>query len=178
MIFKTRHLLLTLLQVSIAVMSLAQPYLDLKNPIIDKKIIIEATVAEVWDAWTTSKGLQAFLAPTSEIELFPGGKYELHYQQHAPEGERGTEGCKVLSYIPNEMFSFTWKAPPNHPEFKDLAYLTWVVLDFKQVSKSEMELRVRQLGWEIGKEWFDLYNYFDESWDAVLEWLKESLENQ
>ena len=85
--------------------------------IMEKYVEVSASVEQVWNAWTTSEGIAGFFAKDHKFELKPGGAFEMYF---LPEGspERGSEGCKVLSYLPFKMFSFSWNAPPNLPEVR------------------------------------------------------------
>ncbi len=82
---------------------------------IDRQIIVPAPREEVWRAWTTTEGALTFFAPRARIELRLGGAYELLWSDddEAPPGSQGSEGCKVLGYLPAEMLSFEWNAPPE-----------------------------------------------------------------
>jgi uncharacterized protein YndB with AHSA1/START domain len=82
---------------------------------IRKEALVNGSVKDVWEAWTTSKGAEAFFAPRANITLGIGGPYELFFDLDAPEGSRGSEGMKILSFLPMEMFSFDWNAPPQYP---------------------------------------------------------------
>ena len=65
-----------------------------------KEVTVKASMEEVWDAWTTSKGVTTFFAPEAKIELKYDGSYELYFDLDKPEGLRGSEGCKILSFLP------------------------------------------------------------------------------
>jgi uncharacterized protein YndB with AHSA1/START domain len=84
---------------------------------IDRQIVVPALRDDVWRAWTTNEGAATFFAPRTNIELGLGGAYELQWSDddEAPPGSQGSEGCTVLSYLPQEMLSFEWNAPPEFP---------------------------------------------------------------
>lgn len=50
-----------------------------KNPerVIRAETIVDASQDEVWDAWTTGKGVKSFLAPDCNIVLRVDGPYEI-----------------------------------------------------------------------------------------------------
>lgn len=141
---------------------------------IHKEIDIPASVYEVWKAWTTTEGTKSFFSPESEIELFPGGKYEIYFLMKNPYGLRGSEDCKILSYIPNEMFSFSWSAPPSIPAVRKER--TWVVLQFLPNNSENTHLILNQLGWKEGDDWDRAYNYFQNAWDVVINRLRQRFE--
>lgn len=146
--------------------------------ITDKKIIksavVSMTVKEVWSKWTTHEGLLSFFGKDNNVELKLGGAFEIYFLTDNPYGLRGSEGCKVLSYLPEKMLSFSWNAPPVFPEIRNAEYKTWVVVDFCSVTESETQVTLTHLGWPDGDDWLEVYNYFDNAWGNVLKQLKDS----
>lgn len=139
-----------------------------------KSATIGAPASEVWRAWTTSQGMKEFLGVNSTIELKFGGRYELAFNKDAPVGQQGSEGSKVLSYVPEKMLSFSWNAPPSIPAMRDQR--TFVVITLHDLGgKTEVELR--HAGWRSGPEWDKAYTYFDNAWTGVLEALKARFEH-
>jgi len=129
-------------------------------------VTVEATPLEAWEAWTTVEGLQSFLAPKVRMQLRLGGPFEAYFDPEAPKGLRGSEGMKVLSYVPEEMLSFTWTAPPEYPEVR--GQKTWVVVQFEQVAPRRMRIALTHLGWREGGQWDDVFHYFTRAWRTVL----------
>jgi uncharacterized protein YndB with AHSA1/START domain len=71
-----------------------------------------------WWAWTTSEGMASWWAKDSWIELRIGGAFELYFLQEERRGWQGSESCRVLSFCPPEMFSFSWNFPPTLPKIR------------------------------------------------------------
>lgn len=141
--------------------------------ILRKEVVVEAPVESVWAAWTTEKGIASFFSPTSRIKLRPGGSYELYMGMTEPDasGLRGSEGCKVLSYIPHEMLAFEWNFPPSVMSLRKAGAKTQVVLQFDEPEKNRTRIRFAQLGWQEGADWDAGYAYFDKAWGWVLDQL-------
>ncbi len=129
-------------------------------------VTVEATPLEAWEAWTTAAGLQSFLAPKARVDLRLGGAFEVYFDLDAPKGSRGSEGMKILSFVPEEMLSFTWTAPPEYPEVR--GQKTWVVIQFEQVAARRMRVALTQLGWREGGQWDEVFHYFTRAWRTVL----------
>ncbi len=173
---------------------------------INAEVIVPASREEVWRAWTTNDGAREFFSTHVNIALRPGGAYEILFAPTSPEGERGSEGCRVLSFIENEMLSFTWNAPP---QFADMRWRrTFVVVrlddvaagadggqtapgavdasgnaaadgDAAAVSAPMTRVRVTHGGWDGVKaspEAEGVFNYFSRAWPAVLGNLKRRFE--
>ncbi len=88
----------------------------INDKIITKTRLIETPINTIWWQWTTHEGLLTFFGQDNKVELCLGGAYEIYFLLDNPEGLRGGEGNKILSYLPNKMLSFTWNAPPEHLE--------------------------------------------------------------
>ncbi len=128
----------------------------------------------MWWKWTTHEGLLTFFGKDNRIELMPGGPYEIYFLMDNPAGLRGGEGCTVLSFLLEEMLSFTWNAPPEFKEIRESKYHTWVAVNFKEVLSLKTEVILTHLGWTEDELWKPVYEYFEEAWDIVLQWLYES----
>jgi len=142
---------------------------------IRKEAIINAPRDSVWNSWTTAEGVTAFGPPAAEIELEVDGKYEWYFgPADAPLGTRGSEGCRVLSYLPNEMLSFTWNAPPTMAEARPMR--TRVVVQLADAGPNQTKVTLTHLGWGEAPMWNEVYDYFDAAWGRVLDGLKKHYE--
>ena len=145
---------------------------------IVKNSTINCTIDTAWWKWTTHEGLKTFFGADNKIELIPGGAFEIYFSTDAPEGLKGSEGCKVLSFIPKQMLSFSWNAPPSIMEARESGYNTWVVVTFKSLTADKTEVNITHLGWPEDKIWEEVYDYFDKAWESVLNSLLESCNQQ
>lgn len=144
------------------------------NTQIQKTKVINCSLDAAWWKWTTHEGLLTFFGKDNKIELTPDGAFEIYFLMDNEYGLRGSEGCKVLSFLPKQMLSFTWNAPPQYKEVRDSAYHTWVVVNFKVISINQTEVTLTHLGWPADKTWDPVYEYFDKAWEVVLNWLDVS----
>ena len=127
---------------------------------------IDTDVMTAWSDWASAEGVTRWWpAPSVDIDLRVGGPFELHFSLDAPEGSRGSEGCRYLSYVPGEMVSFTWNAPPHLP-LRSLN--TWVVITFAPISEEATRVRLVHTGFLEGADWDDYMAYFVRAWDSVL----------
>jgi len=136
--------------------------------VLRKEVNVSASLADVWRAWTTSEGAATFFAPEAKIELAVGGAYEIYFKPDQPDGSRGTEGCRVLSYLPMRMLSFEWNAPPSIPRLRQAGAKTHVVLEFEELPAGQVQVTMSQLGFGQGEDWDKYYDYFDRAWPWVL----------
>lgn len=145
------------------------------DKVLRKEVTVSAPLSDVWTCWTTTAGVEGFVAPKAKIDLRIGGPYEWYFATEAPPGEQGSEDCRVLSFLPMEMLSFEWNAPPS---FGWRRYIkTRVVVQFHELEPGVVKVTLSQLGWGEGAEWQEVYDYFDSAWGYVLDALKKHFES-
>ncbi len=141
---------------------------------LQKEIVMNASRAEVWHLWTTNEGMRAALGLTgTDIDLKLGGKFEIYFSMSPPAGQRGSEGCTILSYDPLEMFAFTWNAPPTIPALRDKGAKTQVVVRFSTVDGEKTKVHLTHLGIGTGPEWDKYHAYFENAWPRFLSHMQE-----
>jgi uncharacterized protein YndB with AHSA1/START domain len=161
------------------------PPIVLSTPAGESPIVVEAVVNEPLDAawlrWTTTAGLATFFGEKQNFELRPGGPFEILFSMEAPEGQRGSEGCSVLSYETQRMLSFSWNAPPKFPAQR--SERTWVVVSFAAEGAGMTRVRLVHQGWvehiatapAEADNWRQVRTYFTAAWPNVLAWHQEAV---
>ncbi|MAE71542.1 MAG: hypothetical protein CME06_13875 [Gemmatimonadetes bacterium] len=139
-----------------------------------KTTTIDAPPEKVYEIWTDAAAfVAAYASPNvdlrAEIDLAIGGRYEWLW-----DGVTGSNGCQILSYIPNRMISFSWNAPPSQPESR--AKRTWVVVEFERSREGGTHLTLTHLGFGTAPHWQETFEYFSAAWLHVLEQFKRALE--
>jgi PTH1 family peptidyl-tRNA hydrolase len=140
---------------------------------IRKAVTVDAPREKVFDAWTTVEGARAFFAPDAQIELKPGGAYELYFNPDEQPGDRGSEGCKILAYRRPQFLVFSWNAPREIPTLRKKRAKTRVEVRLEEAGDTT-EVTLTQSGWGRGADWDECFTYFEAAWDLVLSRLKES----
>ncbi len=137
-----------------------------------RTVVVDAPRGAVWDAWTQEDILTSWFAPYANIELRVGGKYEILFAPpDAPLNTRGGEGCRVLSFLPQEMLSFSWNAPPSLKEARK--YRSRIVLQFEDAPDGGTQVTLTHLGFGPEPMWDEVYNDFDKAWSSVLNSLQK-----
>jgi predicted enzyme related to lactoylglutathione lyase/uncharacterized protein YndB with AHSA1/START domain len=147
---------------------------NINGKMIRKTRIVKGLVQDIWAKWTTHDGLKTFFGMDNKIEMMPGGPFEIYFIENNPYGLKGSEGCRILSFLPERMLSFSWSAPPQYPDIRNHEHKTWVVVNFRIMPNTRTEVEIVHLGWIDGEQWDKVYDYFDKAWETVLEWLDES----
>lgn len=135
---------------------------------------------EAWHLFTTGEGWRRAMGVSSKIEVRPGGPFELYFRSNAAEGQRGSEGCTVLSYVPQEMLSFSWNAPPEHAQAR--AKYTWVVIRLTAAGPARTRVQIDHLGFSEhaaaaanhAEEWKAVRAHFVDAWPRVLEAMRRT----
>jgi len=137
---------------------------------LEKKVLLDATVDQVWQAWTTREGIRSFFAPDAEIDARVDGAFHIFINPYAEPGMKGADTMRFLALQPKTMLSFDWNAPPSLPATR--SQRTFVVLRFEPRG-NQTRLTLFHTGWGSsdgvdGKAWDATYAYFDKAWGNVL----------
>ena len=133
---------------------------------IEKTVVIDATLDQAWDSWTTREGIISFFAPDAKIEPRVGGAFEIHFDPFAAPGSKGADGMRYMALQPKKMMSFDWNAPPHLPEAR--TQRTLVIVRFEPIAEKQTRVTLHHTGWGDGGEWDKAYAYFDRAWGSVL----------
>ena len=149
---------------------------DLSERQITKERTVELPAGEVWRLWTTGDGMAEWWAESNRIELGIGGPMELYFLPDQPAGVRGSDNCRILSFVPERMLSFTWNAPPQFDHTRPRH--THVVLEFDELDEGRTRVRLHHLGWpkedwQAHPQWAETIAYFETAWERVLTLLAE-----
>ena len=133
---------------------------------VEHEVVVAASPQDAWEAWVDPGRVVNFLGAEACIDLRIGGRYEILFLLDAPEGQRGAEGCRLLSYLPGEMLAFSWNAPPHLSEIRLLH--AWVVVTFRGPPEGPTRVRLVQAGFGEGPMWDEDVADFTASWGRVL----------
>ncbi len=124
-----------------------------------------------WELWSSTEGLARWWTPNARVDLRPGGAYEIHFMPDNAPGDRGADWCRVLSFLPGRMLSFTWNAPPT---LETRPLHTWVVLLFEP-TPGGCRFSLSHHGWPLSglddpaSDWEATFMYFTEAWRSVTD---------
>lgn len=138
------------------------------------EVEVAAPRPDVFRAFTTTDGVTTFFAPAARVELRADGPYELYFNPSAAAGSRGSEGCRVLSYVEDEMVSFTWNAPPTLGNAARMLR-SFVVVQLSDAGPGRTRVQLTHAGFGAGQPWEEIRTYFARAWPAVLKQLQTSV---
>ena len=67
------------------------------------EIEIDASIDQVWDAFTTTAGFKSWAAPLADVDFKIGGKWRANYNPQGKLGDATTIENTILSYDPRRM---------------------------------------------------------------------------
>ncbi|HSQ36288.1 MAG TPA: SRPBCC domain-containing protein, partial [Acidimicrobiia bacterium] len=140
---------------------------------VEHEVPVAASPRDAWEAWVDPARVTNFLGAEARIDLRIGGRYEIIFLPDAPEGQQGSEGCRILAYLPGEMLAFSWNAPPELAEIR-LRH-TWVVVTFRGPPTGPTRIRLIQAGFGEGPAWDQDFEYFRRAWGTVLRGCRDYL---
>lgn len=129
--------------------------------VLRHEAIVNGSLADVWNTFTTSEGLMTFMAPVVRMELKTGGVFDSNYRVGSKLGDPGTIHNQVLNYVPMEMFSIKVTLTDQFPERPRQAGTLFAVLTFKEAGAKQVLVTISMLGWGTGEDWDQVYKFFD-----------------
>jgi uncharacterized protein YndB with AHSA1/START domain len=137
---------------------------------------IDAGIDDVWQAFTTTKGLQSWVTQLAEIDFRVGGKWRANYN---PEGELGdptTIENTILSFDPKRMLSLKATTFPEGFPFVEAAKEAWTVFYFSPLSTSQTRITVVGLGYNESEQSQKMRSFFAEANAYSLNELNKALQ--
>lgn len=124
--------------------------------------VVDAPVSAVWKAWTTSAGLESWLAPHADIDLRINGLMRTQYEPKGKLGDAGTIENQVLAFEPERMFSIrVAKAPADFP-FRKVIGAMWTVVYLTAQGSDRTNVRIVGLGFAADEESQKMKAFFEQ----------------
>ena len=134
------------------------------NKALKFEVEVPASVEAVWQAFSTSEGLSAWLTPGAVVDLRKGGEWTAHF----PGGK--TAGGAMVSFIPQREMVMSAMAPERFPTVR--AERTTATFRFLPQGKGTTLVQLEQTGWKEGAEWDRAYDYLAAGNMQLLETLR------
>ena len=149
---------ISLLACSVAVFSAALAVAEDNRQVLEMEI--DASIDQVWDAFTTTAGLKSWAAPLADVDFKIGGKWRANYNPQGKLGDATTIENTILSYDPRRMLSIRPTRFPQGFPFVEAARQTWTVFYFSPVTKARTKVRLVGLGYTDDKQSQQLRAFF------------------
>lgn len=135
--------------------------------------VVDASLDEAWEAFTTNKGVESWMVAHAEIDLKVGGKMLTHYDPKGTIGDPNTIENTILSYDPKRMLSIKATKPPANFPLKEAIKSMWSVIYFEKIDAKRTLVTVVGLGYESDAESQKLRAHFDKGNAYTLQRLQK-----
>ncbi len=145
--------------------------------ILIEEVVIEAPLADVWNAYTTESGYTAWAAPKARIDLRVGGTMLTQYGPNAEIGDPGTNTLHIVNYVPQRLLTLRAEIADNWPEVmkQDGERLTNVIL-FEAITPNRTRIESFGIGYGPSPEYENLLQFFVTANRSLYVELKRVLE--
>jgi uncharacterized protein YndB with AHSA1/START domain len=135
--------------------------------------VVDASVYEVWEAFTTKAGMESWMVPHAEIDLRVGGKMLTNYHADGEIGDPNTIENTILSFEPSRMLSIKATKPPADFPYKDAIKDMWSVMYFEEVGPKRTQVRTVGMGYGDDENSQKLRAFFEAGNAWTLQQLKK-----
>jgi len=145
---------------------------------LDQRAVVNAPLAEVWRALTTSEGWRGWAAPFAVVDFRLGGFIETSYRPDAQAGSPENIRNQVLAYLPSRMFAIrNVQAPPKAPfDVPTFQSLHTVVL-LEPLTERTTAVAFVQPGFRSGEPYDTVLKHFRWGNGWTLEQLKKRFDS-
>ena len=141
-------------------------------------LIIDASIDQVWAAFTTNEGLKHWWAPLVNIDFKIGGVIQASYNPQGTLGDAATINNTILSYDTNRMLSYhCTKSPAGFP-FANAIQEIWAVFYFDAETPQRTKITFVENGYSQSEESKQMREFFRVGNAQVFANLKKHLETK
>jgi uncharacterized protein YndB with AHSA1/START domain len=140
--------------------------------VLQESIVVDATPAIIWKAFTDEATIRAWNAPLVHIDLRNGGTIEESYDPKATLGGPQTVRHRIITFLPERLLVLrNLSAPPGLPGAE--LYPTIVqVITLNPLSDDQTLVTLSGTGYGSGPDYDRLYAFFRQDNAAYLVSLK------
>jgi uncharacterized protein YndB with AHSA1/START domain len=149
---------------------------DPGQPVISE-IVIDAPAAAIWNAWTRETEIEAWMAPSSELELKVGGNWRSSYDEASTLDDDSVIHNEILAFDPERMLALRTVKPPADFPFPDAILDTWSVLYIQPIDAGRTHVVLRMFGFGSDEESQAMREFFEWGNQYELDKLKEYLDS-
>jgi uncharacterized protein YndB with AHSA1/START domain len=139
------------------------------------EVEIDASVEDIWNAFTTSEGLQSWVAPLADVDLRVGGKWRANYNSDGQLGDETTIENTILCFDPKHMIALKATRFPIGFEFESAAKDTWSIFYFSPVSDNRTKITIVGLGYNESEESQRMLAFFEPANKHSMEQLRAAM---
>ena len=123
-------------------------------------IVVNASVTQVWKAFTTRDGIESWMAASASVELRVGGLMRTSYVKLDDLDSGAAIHNRILSFDPERMISLQCVRTPEKFPFKAAIAKAWTNIYFESVGENKTRVTSRMLGFDNTPESVQCRNFF------------------
>lgn len=129
--------------------------------ILKQTFIVNCSLNQVWDAYTTEKGWESWATSIAEIDFRKDGTIMTNYNKNGKLGDESTITLNILDYEPKKMIRLQAELTKHFPDFmqKDEKDLYNEIL-FEEVSPVKTRVISYGIGYKNNEKYKFLMEFF------------------
>jgi uncharacterized protein YndB with AHSA1/START domain len=124
-------------------------------------VVVPASRAEVWAAFTTSDGYRSWATPLASVELKVDGIIETSYDAAAKLGSPDNIRNQITAYVPERLLVMrNVQTPTGFPNAAELAR-TAVIIELEALDTRSTRVTLTGVGYGPGPKFDELFRMFE-----------------
>lgn len=124
--------------------------------------VVTAPIDSVWNAFTTSAGIESWMAAHATFDLRIGGAMRAVYSPSAKLGDPSTIENTILAYEPKRMLTIKVSKTPADFPFPNAIKGMWTVIYFEALDATSTRIREVSMGFGADDESQRMRQFFDQ----------------
>lgn len=129
--------------------------------VLQLSIVVKATPAEVWRAFTTGEGYREWVAPVARIDLAVDGMIEASYNAKASIGDPNNIRNRIVAYVPERMLSIRNVQAPTQLPYRELFPQISTTIELEDLGQGRTRVMLTAVGYGKGVGFDTLYRHFE-----------------
>ncbi|WP_378172547.1 SRPBCC domain-containing protein [Aquimarina sp. SS2-1] len=132
-----------------------------KELVLIQEFIVNVPLDSVWNAYTTKKGWESWVAPIADVDFKINGEIKTNYNKNGKIGDSTTIKLKVVNYVPKKLITLQAELTTNFPEFmkkdeKDL----YNIICFEPLASKKTKMISYGIGYKNNPKYRSLMKFF------------------
>lgn len=129
--------------------------------VLQLSIVVNATPARVWRAFTTGEGYREWVAPVAQIDLAVDGVIEASYNAEAKIGDPDNIRNRIVAYVPERMLSIRNVQAPKALPHRELFAQVSTTIELEDLGQGRTRVMLTAVGYGPGVGFDTLYRHFE-----------------
>lgn len=129
--------------------------------VLQLSIVVKATPAQVWRAFTTGEGYREWVAPVARIDLAVDGLIEASYNADALIGDPNNIQNRIVAYVPERMLSIRNVQAPKQLPYRELFPQISTTIELEDLGQGRTRVMLTAVGYGPGVGFDTLYRHFE-----------------